>query len=97
MSIITTRHGFQFNIEREGFLHAESSAEKGDYFVETELDRLSAATVARIYGESVARAAGQSVATPTLDRLNWRAEKAATKGWHKPEEAFFMISAWVGE
>lgn len=97
MSIITTRHGFRFSIEREGFRHEESSAEKGDAFAETELDRLSAATVARIYGESVACVAGQSVATPTLDRLNARTAKAATKGWHNPENAFFMISAWAGE
>lgn len=98
MHIVTTKHGFKFSVEADGFSGQEDAKERGEAYIEAALDRLSASTAAAIFGASVAQVYGQNIQAGSLDALDRIAAKGqgvATKAWHRPDAAFFTVSAWL--
>jgi hypothetical protein len=96
--IITTRHGFKFSIESFGFSGKTEAREIGEAYIESAIDRMSAATVAKVFGADVAEIHGQCPPAhlkAPLYRVLSIAAGRATKGWHRPDEAGFMVSAWI--
>lgn len=102
--MIIKSHGFPFLIQYLGYLCTqEGDRSRAVDAIERRFERLSAQSVAAIWGASVRQIEHDDL-TPDarallkrLDNIATAGAAAATRGWNNPDDSFVMLSAWNGE